>query len=208
MYRGNSQRIFPIILVIIVMVVAVAALVSLGQAVFRGINGNDASTEEATATRQALLATDTGRSVRMTIRGRIIADEYFRSIRVTVSPNERIMTTYSGYLDSVVGSKTYPNSVKAYEQFVYALEKANFTKSTKLSDDKNDLRGICAAGNVYEFEIMNKNNVIKRTWTSTCKGIAGSFKGGTGLTESLFIAQIPDYTALDRDLRRATDKKE
>lgn len=192
MYRGNSSRIVPIILVLIVIAIVIAALVSVGRAIFGG-NTQSAVTD---AGRTALLTTSLDHSVQMTVRGPIVANENFHSYQVTVNPTSRSMTTYQGYLQQTLGSKNYDNSTNAYEQFVYALDKAAMMNGDELTGDKNDIRGICATGLVYEFEVLQNNNSVKRLWTSTCKGSLGSFKASVQQVSNLFLAQIPDSSTL------------
>lgn len=194
MYRGNSTRIFPIILVLIVVAIAIAALVSVGKTIFGG--GDQPSTAQTDTSEQALLNTAAGNSVRMTVRGPIVADENFRSYRIAVDASGRNLTTYSGYLDQQLSNTQLSNNVKAYEEFVYALNRANLVKGTPLEGDKDDTRGICATGNVYEFEVLQGGMVTKHLWTSTCKGSAGSFKGSVEQVRSLFLNQIPDSKQL------------
>ncbi len=189
MYR-NPSRVLPIILVLIVVAIAIAALVSVGRAIFGG--GEQSTRSEIDLGRNALLNTSANRSVRMTVRGPIVADENFRSYQVVVDSSSRNMITYSGYIDQPIDSKQYPNNVKAYEEFVYALDKANMMKGEELEDQLNDTRGICANGEVYEFEVLQSNSTVKRLWTSTCKGSSGSFKASVSQVEGLFIKQIPD----------------
>jgi len=192
MYRGNSSRIVPIVLVLIVVVIAIVALVSVGRAIF----GGEPAPTQTDVGREALLNTSTNHSVRMTVRGPIVADENFRSYQVTVDSSNRSLVTYSGYLDQSIDSRQYPNNVKAYEEFVYALDKANTMKGEELKDTANDTRGVCATGNVYEFEVLQDNSTVKRLWTSTCKGSAGSFKASISQVQGLFLKQIPDSKAL------------
>jgi hypothetical protein len=197
MYRGNSSRIFPIILVIVVIAIAVAALVSIGRVIF---NGGGTDQPEVDLGRQSLLNTDTTHSVQMTVRGPIVADENFRSYRVTVDANNRNLTTYSGYLEQPIDSKDLANSTQAYEEFVYALDRANLVKGTAFEGEKDDTRGICATGRVYEFEVISSGSVVKRLWTSTCKGSPGSFKGSVTQVQNLFLEQIPDNRTLLRNI--------
>jgi len=189
MYRGNSSRVVPILLVLIVIAIAIAALVSAGRAIF---GGDQTGKTQVDIGRDALLDTSLSHSVRMTVRGAIVADENFRSYQVVIDPSERTLTTFSGYLDQTLDTKEYSNNAKAYEQFVYALDKANFMKGDAFTGVKDDTRGLCATGRVYEFEVLNNNSVVKRLWTTTCKGSAGSLKASTTQLESLFHNQIPD----------------
>jgi hypothetical protein len=196
MYRGNSSRIVPIILVLIVIAIVIAALVSLGRAIF----GGGETTSQTNTGRDSLLDTSVGHSVRMTVRGPIVANEEFHSYQVTVDSSVRALTTYQGYLEQSIGSKSYGNNLKAYEQFVYALDKANIMVGDELTGDKNDTRGICATGLVYEFEVINADSTVKRLWTSTCKGSPGSLKASVTQVKNLFLAQIPDNDQLLRKL--------
>jgi hypothetical protein len=190
MYRGNSSRLFPIILVLIVIAIAVAALVSIGRVIFGG--GSQPDKAQVDTSQQALLDTSATHSVRMTVRGPIVAEENFRSYRITVDASSRNLTTYSGYIEQPIDSKDLSNNTQAYEQFVFALNRANLVKGVAFNDDKDDTRGICATGKVYEFEVIDSGSIIKRLWTSTCKGSPGSFKGSVTQVQNLFLQQIPD----------------
>jgi hypothetical protein len=197
MYRGNSSRIFPIILVIIVVAIAIAALVSIGRVIF---GGDQPSQKTVDVSQEALLNTDPTHSVRMTVRGPIVADEKFRSYQITVNATNRNLTTYSGYLDQPIGNKDLANNTQAYEEFVYALNRANLVKGVAFLDEKDDTRGVCATGRVYEFEVIDSASVVKRLWTSTCKGSTGSFKGSITQVQDLFLQQIPDNKLLLKNI--------
>lgn len=195
MYRGNSpaRRVLPIAIVLIVIAIAIAALVSVGRAVF---GGNQTDPTKVDAGQQALIETEVSNSVRMTVRGPIVADENFRSYRISADVSGRNMTTYSGYVEQPIAAKDYANNLKAYEEFVYALSKANLMTGTPLTGAADDTRGICATGKVYEFEVLKDGHTVKHLWTSTCKGSPGSFRGSTDQVEKLFKAQIPDQKTL------------
>ena len=197
MYKGNSSRVFSIILVLIVIAVAIAGLVSVGRAIF---GGNQPDPAQVDVSQQALLNPSVSHSVRMTVRGTLVADENFRSYRITIDSSSRIMSTHSGYLGTSIDSKQYTNNTKAYEEFVHALDKANLALGTQLPSEKDDTRGICASGQVYEFEILENNRAVKRLWTSTCKGSAGSLKASVTQVEKLFLNQIPDQKNLLKNI--------
>lgn len=199
MYRGNSSRLFPMIIILVVVAIAIAALVSAGRAIFGGDSATDSS--QVDPGQKALLSTAVGNSVRMTVRGPIVAEEDFRSYRVAVDASGRNLTTFSGYVTQVIDAKQLGNNVKAYDQFVHALDKANFMKGAALTGEADDTRGICASGKVYEFEVVQGGMVTKRLWTSTCKGSSGSFKGSIDQVEKLFLGQIPD----NKDLLKPID---
>lgn len=196
MRRNSFSRFVPLIFIVIIAVLFIAAVVSIGRAVFN----NQTATESSQATdegREALLTVESGRSVRLTVRGPIVAEENFRSYQVNISPSARTMTTYKGYLDSVLQSKDLSNNIKAYEQLVYALDKANMMKGTVPSDDmQNDLRGLCASGYVYEYAVLVGSQEIKRLWTTTCSGSKGTLQASVSQLNNLFLAQIPDSNDL------------
>lgn len=197
MQRGKLSRIIPIALVVIIIIIAISAIVSLGQAVFRGGSNSQPNVDVG---REALLSTDADRSVQMTVRGPIVADENFRSYRITVTPSSRTMTTYKGYLQTAITTQTFSNNTKAYDEFVHALNLANAMKGTAFEGEKDDTRGICSAGVVYEFETAQAGQTVKRLWTSTCGGSKGSLAASTTQLKNLFIGQIPEGDALVRSV--------
>lgn len=193
MYRGNSSRILPIVVVLIVVALGIAGLVSIGKAIF---GGNSATSSQMDAGQRALLSTDSGSSVRMTVRGPIVATEDFRSYTISIDPTDRNLTTYSGYLNQPLSVNALTNNTAAYEQFVYSLSRANFMKDTVLTGSENDTRGICATGDVYTFDVLQNGVVVKELWTSTCQGSPGSFKESVEQVSSLFLSQIPNSAQL------------
>jgi len=182
---------------IIFMVVVVALIAGLVAAARYLFSGNSQRNEETQtiieSARDQLLAVNTGRSIRMTVRGPIVADENFSSYQVAISPSSRVYTLFDGYLDAVKDTKSFDNNTKAYEEFVYALDKANITKPGKYTEDQaSDLRGICATGRIYKFEFIDSGSVKKNYWTSTCKGSPGTFGANIPQVTNLFSAQLPD----------------
>ncbi len=192
MARYSQNRFLPVLLIIIVMIIAVVAIVSLARAVFFSGDRNAEQAQQIDVSREALLSTDVDRSVRMTIRGPIVADEDFNSYRITVSPDSRSMVTYRGYLDAPIDRNNLSNNTAAYEEFVHALDKANLALGVAFEGEADDTRGICATGRVYEYEILDSDNVVKRLWTSTCSGSKGSLNASVEQLTNLFVKQIPD----------------
>jgi hypothetical protein len=194
MYKSNSSRVVPIVLLLIVIAVAIAGLVSVGRAIFG--NGTTNTPAQTDTSKEMLLNTSLTHAVRMTVRGTIVADEDFRSYQITISPTSRSLVTYSGYLDQVISSKQLGNNTAAYTQFVYALNRANMMDGTVLTGDKDDMRGVCATGQVYMFETLDNGSSVKDLWTSDCSGSKGSFKASVTQVQSLFLQQIPDNSTL------------
>lgn len=197
MYRGNS-RILPTIIVLAVIVVAVIALVAAGRALFRG--GDQLQPVDDSASR-ALLGTDADHSVRMTVRGPIVAEENFRSYQVEIGPSSRRLTTYRGYMDQVIDNKQYINEMAGYVEFVHALDRANFLKEANLKDEMDDTRGICANGRLYTFEVLEAQSPVKSLWTTSCNKAPSTFKGNAAGIRDLFLRQIPD----SREVLRKVD---
>lgn len=197
MQRNSGTRFFPIVIIIIIAALVIAAVVSIGRAVFNGGGSDTENTSQVDRGRESLLDTSVGHSVQMTVRGPIVAEENFSSYRVTVSNSERTMSVYSGYLESQTNGKTLENNTQAYEQFVYALDKANIMKGQMPDDDTlNDIRGICARGYVYEFAVLSGGNEVKKLWTSTCDGSKGTLDASKDQLSQLFLAQVPDASKL------------
>jgi hypothetical protein len=192
MQRNSGARLFPLLITLIVIALVIAAIVSIGRAVLNGNSTTDTNSAQADTSRQALLKTDDSRSVEMTVRGPIVADENFKSYRISISPTERNLDVYSGYLEDRTNGKRLDNNTDAYEQFVYALDKANMMKGKQPSDEVDkDLRGICAGGYVYEFSVLEAGSQIKKLWTSTCDGSKGTLDASKDQLGNLFQNQIP-----------------
>lgn len=199
MQRNNGARFFPLIIIIVIVALVIAALVSIGRAVFNSGDGNsDEQTTQVDGDREALLNTSSGRSVQMTVRGPIVAEENFTSYRISASNSERSMKVYKGYLEEETNGKTLGNNTQAYEEFVYALDKANMMNSRSVANDESesDLRGICARGYVYEYATVSGGNEVKKLWTSTCDGSKGTLNASKDQLSELFLAQIPGSNEL------------
>ena len=196
MYRGKNPRIFPIIIVIIVIALIIAAIVSVARMVFFSGSNTDKTSDtgqQAVNLRDEVLNTGDARAVRYTVRGPIVADENFRSYQITISPTNRSWTVYKGYLDEPLETKSYSNNSKAYESFVYALDKANISKTR--SAENEDLRGVCAnKGFAYQFETMENAHTTEAIWTGSCKGSKGSMAASVNQIQELFTNQIPDFS--------------
>lgn len=192
--QKNGAKFFPLIIIFIIIALVIAAIVSIGRAVFNNDDGNDTEkTSQVDANREALLNTTVGRSVTMTVRGPIVAQEEFTSYRVSASNTERSMKVYKGYLEEETNGKTLANNTQAYEQFVYALDKANMVEARDAANDDElkDLRGICARGYVYEYAVVSGSSEVKKLWTSSCEGSKGTLEASSDQLSQLFLSQIP-----------------
>jgi len=185
----RTARFIRITLIIAIIVIVVFGFVSATRYLFFP---SDTSTSQADAGKTALLSSSADRSVRMNVRGDIVADEDFRSYQMIITPNERIYIAYKGYMNQQIDKVSLVNNIPAYEQFIYALYGADFMKGNELTGDSNELRGVCASGKLYEFQILKSEKVIKKLWTTSCSGLRGSLKASLTQINSLFNDQIPD----------------
>ena len=193
-YSKNSlSRFIPILLVIVIMIVAIAAVIAIGRALLGGGSSNNSTNTAVTDEgRTALLTVDNSRSVRLTVRGPIVSDESFRSYRVTISPEERDITTYEGYLEKVIETKKFDNNNRAYEELVHALDKRRMMDGRVLTEEQNDLRGICASGQIYQFDTLVNGETVRSLWTSDCDGSKGSATANVSEVINMFLNQIPE----------------
>lgn len=185
MQRNGAQRILPVAIILIVIAIAIAALVSIGRAIF---GGGDTPINEG---QQSLINTSDNRSVRMTVRGPIVAEEDFRTYQITASNDNRTFVAYQGYLETPLQTIDLDNNNPAYEEFVYALDRGNMMTAEAFTGESDDVRGICSSGRLYQFDTLNGGNVVKRLWTTSCKNTRGSLKTNVTVLRNLFNAQIP-----------------
>ncbi len=195
MDRSGLQRLIPIVLVIIIVVIALAALVSLARTLFFS-GSSPAPTPAVNSAKEALINIASDHSVRMTVRGPIVANENFHSYTITASPDTRNMTTYVGYIGQQVDNSQLVNNPPAYEQFVYALNRLNLMEGTVPDGDANDTRGICATGMLFEFEVLQGSNSLRKLWTTSCRSAIGSLTANRAQVTKLFQTQIPDFGKL------------
>ena len=189
MLNFRTTRIIPIALVLILVTICIAGLVSFGRTIFF---------PDAKETPTSDIVMDTfldpnsvDHSVKMVVRGALGSDEDFSSYYIQISPTNRKVTTFKGYLKQPVDDIVLENNIPAYEQFVYALNRANMMKGVEFKDDKNDTRGICATGKLYEFQVLEANKPLKTLWTTSCHGAKGSLSANLDQISNLFTTQVP-----------------
>lgn len=197
MYKGGP-KLLPVALVVVVMIVAIFALVSVGKALLGGSTKTEVVDEDRIA--QKLLVSEVDRSVRMTVRGPIVADESFNSYQIEISPVGRRLTTYRGYQNEVINTVQLGNSTAGYEEFIHALDRAGFAEERELPGGLSDVRGLCATGRLFTFEILQAQSALEELWTTSCRESAGSFKGDAVRVRDLFQSQVPDSGARLRGL--------
>lgn len=186
--KQKLSQLAPVFVIVLVILIAVFLIVMMGRAI---LGGKESRPDKREETESLLLNVNESMSVMMTVRGPIVADENFRSFQIEVSPTERRITAYKGYLDHVVKQEIIPNNFRAYQEFVYALSRAQVMKGTPLVGDANDLRGICARSKLTEFNIKKDGRSVTHLWTTPCKLSKGSFEANLEQSRKLFMDQIP-----------------
>jgi len=186
----------PTILVVVIVIIAIVALISGARAIF--FSGSSSKPVSSDTSVESLLNTSASSSVSMSVRGPIVADENFHSYRIVISPTSREITTYNGYLGTIVAQQTLGNNTAAYEQFVNALNLAKMTDGNQPADGESDVRGICAVGRLSEFSIISYDMPVETLWTSTCSGSQGTLRANLNQLSKLFTTQIPDAQTLIR----------
>jgi len=141
----------------------------------------------------------TNADVRLTIDGPVNAAENHTQVQVDVSQTETTYNQIQGYNDTVVNNQNFANTQNSYAAFLFALERAGFTKGNTNSD-LQDERGYCPLGDRYVFELRQGGKDLERYWATTCGGIK-TYDGNVSLTVQLFQAQVPGYGTLTQDLQ-------
>lgn len=195
MTNYKTAKAIRALLIIVIVVFVVALGVSIFYTMFY-----KGSTAQVDTSKESLLNSSVDHSVKMTVRGSIIADEDFRSYQILVTPNSRTFTTYKGYQDQIISTTNLDNNVPAYEEFVHALDIAKLADGTELTGDSNNTQGVCATGKLYQFEIIKSGKTIKKLWTTSCSSAKGSLSSNLETISSLFIQQIPDARTAIRNL--------
>jgi len=185
----RSTRVLPVALIIIIIVIAIVGLTYVARLLF--FSDNSGVLSQADTSQAALTSTSADRAVSMTVRGAIVADEDFRTYQIKVTPNGRILTIYAGYQNQPIDNITIGNNIPAYEQFVYALNRAKLMNNDEAIGDSNDTRGVCPTGKLYEFQIIKADKSVKKLWTTSCSNARGSLGLNVSTFTNLFIDQIP-----------------
>lgn len=196
MTNYRTSRIMTVALTLVLIAVVIAAVISFVR-IFVFPNTSTTTTD---ASKDALLSSLADRAVVMKVRGGIVADELFRSYQIEITPNSRILTAYKGYAGDVLDQTNLNNNIPAFEQFIYALYHADMVKGSELTGDANDTRGVCAAGQLYEFKVLKGDKPVKTLWTTSCSNKKGSLSADVGDLEDLFISQIPDSDKIINEL--------
>lgn len=134
---------------------------------------------------------NTSKVVEYTADSVVNADQQHKAMRIAVARDEVKIDIMTGYNDTVVQSRTYPNNQAAYAEFLRALDVSGYTKGDP-NPELKDERGQCATGSRYVFAIRDGANTTQKYWSTSC-GKSGTFKGSARNVISLFQLQVPDY---------------
>ena len=199
MRRGKPTRLGAVLLMIIAAVVLVSGLLWAGQSLF---GGGSTEKEDTVSAGQKLLDKPTdATSVRMSVRGPIVAKENHYSIALSISQTERIITTFQGYDGKVIDSQTLGNTAAAFSDFMAALNRAGFMVETKGVGTEN--QGSCAVGQLIFFEILSEGKSVGKLWTTSCSKLNGNFGGLVVNVQDLFLNQIPNSREIINNAKNA-----
>lgn len=178
--------------IVIVVAIIIAIIVAL---IGRGDEAPDVDEERLQLTEHI----DSTSEVSITTYGRIVADEEYRAIRITVSESERVLEIIHGYNLSVEERVELPNNSAAYDAFMKSIEHAGFTAVQADQPETEDGRCPLRTRSVYQVEL--NDDLVHRTWASPCTGENGTFGGDGSTIVELFRRQIPDYQDFRREVR-------
>jgi hypothetical protein len=165
------------------------------------LNRDDSPNKPADNTKQVsqlIDYADKNSEVSLTTVGQLVGDDQHRSIRITVSANERRLEILSGYNNQVLSTQSYENTQAAYETFLSALGGQGFTRSKKTSITDN--RSTCPTGQHYEYRVAENGEEKSNLWSVSCDK-SGNFSGRGGTIRQLFQRQIPDYNQQITDVK-------
>jgi hypothetical protein len=164
--------------------------------------GGGKKNEVPTTSKPLTSYVDTDSEVSMTVSGPINAESQHQEYRITVDRNNVTFEKIRGYEGNVVQLKTYDNNRSAYNNFLHALDRANFTSGDN-NKDLADETGLCPLGSRYVFKLTQGGQDLERYWATTCQGTK-TYLGNFQLTTTLFNLQVPDFQDLTRDFQPAT----
>jgi hypothetical protein len=134
-----------------------------------------------------------GTSASITTQGKLVGESDRRAIRIKITEQERRLEILKGYEEAVDQAYVFPNTNKAYETFLIALDRSGFSRE-RAEIRVRDERGVCPLGKRYVYEFKEFSQQLVRLWGSSCGESSGGTFGGSGSTiRKLFESQIPEY---------------
>lgn len=172
-------------------IATVLLLVLLTIFVFNRDSGPKTPAENKPAVTKLVDYANKNSNVELTIVGPLVGNDEHRSIRITVSPNERRLEVLSGYNEDVINSQTYANTQAAYEAFLSGLGGMGFISPKKT--DISDPQSTCVTGLHYYYKLRENGEEKSNLWSTACNP-KGTFNGRAATVRELFQRQIPEYS--------------
>lgn len=189
-----------------IVAILVILIIMLGGILLLSSNKSDSTDKKAAdkpaATTQKQLhdyADSVDSRVVFTTQGRIVGDDQFRSIRITVGRDYRRIEVLDSYTQQVQRSQDFANNQTAYDTFLRSLESAGFRSTLKTT--LNDERGQCPNGQRYIYEVLDGATQVQRTWSSNCGAKVATFGGNAATVQRLFQGQITGYNDFIRGVQ-------
>jgi len=151
---------------------------------------------------------ETNATVSLITDGIINGDELHRSIRITVSANQREVDVLQGYNPRVITSKTFVNNQEAFTVFLKAIANAGFVTKQKNPKAPADERGLCPLGFRYIYELNNDGDDLSRLWSSSCGTAVGTSAGNASTLLTLFQYQIPNYSTITAQVNLSATREQ
>jgi hypothetical protein len=175
-------------------VIIIALLAVIGVVVIVNRN-NETPNGTPTSTTTTLSDYDSSKTpiISWTQQGRIVGNNQYNSIRITITPTSRRVDVLNTYQNQVVKTSQYDNNQDAYNTFARALDLMRFGRTRTVSNP--NVEGVCPFGNrfIYTFNAESQEKV--NTWSDTCSTADGTYAGTNATsTARLFREQIPDYS--------------
>ena len=189
MKRGGPTRLGIGLMVLVVATVMIGGLVWVGKTFFGG--QNTSNSETVSAGQKLLDKPTTQTTVRLSVRGPITAQEAHYSIALTINANSRNLVIWRGYDGTIITQENLTNSSGSFNDLLAALNRAGMMKENKNAADTAN-QGICAVGQVIQFEVLDGEKSTQKLWTTSCQELQGNFDGLTANVIDLFLDQVPD----------------
>lgn len=177
------------IAVILIIIFAVVAIIFFGRS---SDNPNRNQGEVTRVTKLSDYAENSMASVSWTMQGKVVGEDLFKSVRITVTPRSRTVEILSGYNQITERQQEFGNTPEAFRTFTRSLDLANFGRERKVQIA--DERGVCPLGNRYVYRVTDGLREVMRSWSTSCRTSDGPFSGNSSLVSQLFKNQITDYS--------------
>lgn len=146
------------------------------------------------------LATEPGSNVQYIVEGPINAPENHRTMQILISADSRVINIFKGYEGEILSTQTLPNDGKSYNDFLEALNRANFTRTVKATFASSV--AICPTAQRAHYLAVKGTETLQDTWAASCA--TGTFGGNKSLTATLFRSQIPNFTQIKDTVNLST----